>query len=40
MTAAPEVLTVGAPVAATAGATLPLVEDEQPTAQNGPLRLT
>ena len=35
VTAAPELLTIGAPAAVTVGAALPLVEDEQPTAQTG-----
>jgi thioredoxin reductase len=35
VTAAPELLTIGAPAAATVGAALPLVEDEQPTVQTG-----
>ncbi len=35
VTAAPELLTVGAPVAAAVGAALPLVEDERPTVQTG-----
>ena len=35
ITAAPELLTVGAPAAVTVGSALPLVEDEQPTVQAG-----
>jgi hypothetical protein len=35
LTAAPELLTIGAPVAASVGAPLPLVQDEQPTVQTG-----
>ena len=35
VTAAPELLTIGAPVAVTVGSTLALVEDEQPTVQTG-----